>query len=136
MLGNSYTAAPALVEGGGRKVHGASRFLHPCGPDGGCLLDITHLATAPSPTLHERSQSIDDPATAHLLLDTASAAKWRRGEGSPGNSDQPRRIKPALSDNLVLKVAVMEEVHGVDVSWLHRPHKGIACSANICSGRM
>ena len=71
-----------------------------------------------------------------LLANTASAARWRRrGDSLAGNSGasnvnkqhyRERDSRKRDSKDLVLKVAVMEEVHGVDVSWLHRPNKGMA----------
>ncbi|KAK5170445.1 Microtubules assembly and stabilization protein [Saxophila tyrrhenica] len=62
-----------------------------------------------------------------LLLDTASAARWRRQEAKPSNSRNSTlaKLHSRANSELVLQVKVMEEVHGVDVSWLHHPNKGI-----------
>lgn len=94
------------------------------------------------PSYHSSSSSTDgptanphspNPATAPLLFSTASAARWRRKGGSLSNIDvnQHQHSKPAKSNPRhraasvhVRPIEGMEEVHGVDVSWLHRPNKG------------
>ena len=104
-------------------------LLHPCGSTGGCLLDT---ATPPprEPSLHDR-RGVSNQSLTPLLLSTASAARCRRRPESNTNNSQRNRPHRAASDFLQhpvrkYSVAAMEEVHGVDVSWLHHPHKGMA----------
>lgn len=136
MLGSTITAAGApsasveVLVNGNRKTEVSQRsdkaasLLHPCRSFGGCLLDTNYVATTPpqlQPALHDR-RGISDLSLTPLLLNTASAARSRRWEGNSGSTQRHNRTHRAASD-LVLKVAVMEEVHGVDVSWLHHPNK-------------
>ena len=136
MLGSTYitTAVPSagveVLVNGNRRAEDTTRsdkatsLLQPCCSSGGCLLDSNFVATTPPPSgpqpaLHDR-RGISQQSLSPLLLNTASAARSRRWEGNnQRNKNRPHR---AASD-LVLKVAVMEEVHGVDVSWLHHPNK-------------
>lgn len=134
----------------GEQNRGEDESLHP----GYCLrgpcsfsrdpyTSAAAAATPPPPQsnlLNRRGESNNQGLTP-LLLSTASAARGRRRDGSvsKGNTSThndstkhkqhnqiPIRNRPhrAASD-LVLNVAVMEEVHGVDVSWLHHPSKGM-----------
>ncbi|KAK3722392.1 Microtubules assembly and stabilization protein [Vermiconidia calcicola] len=69
-----------------------------------------------------RQQSQKEAITP-LLLHTASSARWRRRENNIRNTNSSNpSIRARAASDLVLKVAVMEEVHGVDVSWLHHPN--------------
>ena len=125
------------------KAKDIEALLHRCCEHGGCLLDFD-FNTAHAPPVFPRPSPTSTPHTtepgqeeggkydfAPLIFSTASAAQWRRRGISLGSSS---RQKQHLRDNsgnrryvspqdLVLRVAVMEEVHGVDVSWLHKPTK-------------
>ena len=112
-----------------RRTPSGSNLLHPCCVEG-CLLDTTFTR---QPTTPPR-QSVIHPATSNgadeqsltpLLLQTASAARWRRRENNLSNSNSDiAKLRERANSELILRVAVMEEVHGVDVSWLHHPNKG------------
>lgn len=98
---------------------------------GGARLLLDTAATTPPPSSTSTLDPLEDdfvsPTTAPLLLSTATAARWRRREGSKdlGNKDKNRnRAKSELVHIKVVEIAHMEEEHGVDVSWLHRPNKG------------
>jgi hypothetical protein len=73
------------------------------------------------------SASLEAQSDQALLLNTASAAQWRRRDNHPINSRNAtlQKLRGRSNSELVLQVKVMEEVHGVDVSWLHHPNKGI-----------
>ena len=113
------TPPPVTVNEGSRhnSSDNGSGLLNPCFSTDGCLLDTTFAATPP----HQRRGVISDTSLTPLLLTTASEARWRRRKNlSNSNIEGQKRV----SRDLVLKVSVMEEVHGVDVSWLHRPKQG------------
>jgi hypothetical protein len=78
----------------------------------------------PPPGLHERRGG-EKPELSPLIIQTASAARWRRRENNLSNSNFDK-FRGRANSELVLQVAVMEEVHGVDVSWLHHSNKGIS----------
>lgn len=112
----------------------SSPYQHACGAD---HLDIDasipsdpYSFSSDSPTAHPPSPN---PTTAPLLFSTASAARWRRKGGSLNNINvnQHQNLQPTKSNPRHRAASVqarpiegMEEVHGVDVSWLHRPNKG------------
>lgn len=81
----------------------------------------------PAPPTAGTNALLDSDSDQALLLSTASAARWRRNETNPHNRRKPQieRLHVRANSELVLQVKVMEEVHGVDVSWLHHPNKGI-----------
>lgn len=80
--------------------------------------------------LYQRSASTEAPLS--QLYHSGSAARWRRkgaqqdyfsfsiGTGANKNSAGLGTRLTAVRDRS------MEEVHGVDVSWLHKPNKGMA----------
>jgi hypothetical protein len=99
------------------------------------------LAATPPSTLRNRRGDSSQGLTP-LLLNTASAARGRRRDGGVSSNNnnnngdknflnivnpnpRPRNRPHRAASELVLNVAVMEEVHGVDVSWLHHTNKGI-----------
>ena len=99
-------------------------------------------ATPPSSALYTRRNNESSQGITPLLLNTASAARGRRRDGgvsSNNNSSKssdnslnivnpnprPRNRPYRAASELVLNVGAMEEVHGVDVSWLHHTNKGI-----------
>lgn len=61
-----------------------------------------------------------------LLIQTASTAQRRR----KGSSVDIKKAAPKepVAEKRVRPISGMEEVHGVDVSWLHKPNKGGFCT--------
>ena len=108
-------------------------FLEPC-DDRDCPL---HATDKPTHAAQNLLASLVNPATGSQISDIVEAARWRRKSGSLenirqevlGRRDQTSRHR-ALSD-LPLPIGIMEEVHGVDVSWLHKPNKGKICFARL-----
>lgn len=99
-----------------------------CPSTGDCISDTTFTVTPP----HEESslrdrRGFNSQPPKPPLLDTASVAQCRGRDGGSNSNPRKRKHLRAVSD-LVSKVTTMEEVHGVDVSWLHHPHKGMAAT--------
>ncbi len=80
--------------------------------------DYTPRETSSPVALHER-RAVDLPP---LLVQTASAARWRRREDKQSNNKLDK-YRGRSNSELVVQVK-MEDVHGVDVSWLHHTNKG------------
>lgn len=125
MLRVSTAAYPPAGHGGIQARDNSARgFLQPCCFNGDCILD-----TSSTPPNKSASATLD-PATAPLLLNKASAARWRRKGGGLNNIDVDVNQGPGKTSHqrtasgLFVPVAGMEQVHGVDVSWLHKPNKG------------
>ena len=115
---------PAIPASGGlRKSNSATSV--PSLSRGGQLLvtDLESAFAVPASDSYSTAASTPlSPSSAPLLLNSASAARWRRKE-SQHKVPLAREIKRSASD-VELKADRMEELHGVDVSWLHRPNKG------------
>ena len=86
-------------------------FMKPCAQDGSTCM------------LHDHTPATDQAAavSAHnpqlsALYHSGNAARWRRKQ-----EDYFNHQRPVLSG--VRQERSMEEVHGVDVSWLHKPGK-------------
>jgi len=95
-------------------------ILVPCIHEGGCILEHDHLrsaTTSASTSTADTSSSLHDQYS--TLYHTGSAARWRRKQGdyfSHNGLVTTTRLSAARQRS-------MEEVHGVDVSWLHHPGK-------------
>lgn len=121
-----------LQEINGKTRHVASRsvsastLLHPCCV-GDCILAIHPTSAQPTAARDSQGQRANiGGADQVALLHTASAARWRRRQNNLSNSNSDNeKLRERANAELVLKVAVMEEVHGVDVSWLHHTNKGM-----------
>ncbi|KAK0941080.1 Microtubules assembly and stabilization protein [Friedmanniomyces endolithicus] len=95
-------------------------ILAPCIHDGGCILEHDHLRSGTTPassSIADTSSSLHDQYS--TLYHTGSAARWRRKQ-SDYFSHNGRATTTRLS---AVRQRSMEEVHGVDVSWLHHPGK-------------
>jgi len=94
-------------------------------------------APPPPPPAAQTGAPVHVESDQAILLNTASAARWRRREKYPIDSRKSElgELRGRSNSELVLQVKVMEEVHGVDVSWLHHPNKGIhhLTVATLCS---
>ena len=100
------------------------------------------LAATPQASALRNRRGDSSQGLTPLLLNTASAARGRRRDGGvSGNNEnggdkaslnivnpkpRPRNRPHRAASELALNVAAMEEVHGVDVSWLHHTNKGTA----------
>jgi len=95
-------------------------ILGPCS-DSRCMLEHDHPRSTAAATGASASSAVAnlDPAFAAFqaqystLYHTGSAARWRRKQ-----DDYFAHSKTNLS---AIRQRSMEEVHGVDVSWLHKP---------------
>lgn len=81
---------------------------------GGSREEEGYLSEAP-PSLEEFRSQIDPLST---LYHTGAAARWRRKQSEYFDDDNKRLGAGAG------RARTMEEVHGVDVSWLHHTGKG------------
>lgn len=106
-------------------------FLEPC-DDRNCPL---HATEQPTDAAQDLLAELINPATGSQISDIVEAARWRRKSGSLENIRQEvlgrtdRTSRHRASSDLPLPIGIMEEVHGVDVSWLHKPNKGKICFA-------
>lgn len=100
-------------------------LLHPCCSGGGCPLDLTaprSLNGKGGVGHRQRHQQPQADGRDHLLNHTTHTSPWRpRDVRTSSDLDQTIKAEQRAYPELILKIAGMEEVHGVDVSWLHHP---------------
>ncbi|TKA80752.1 hypothetical protein B0A55_02698 [Friedmanniomyces simplex] len=97
-------------------------ILAPCIHEGGCMLEHDHFRSAPS-SASTTANSAGTSTSLHeqysTLYHTGSAARWRRKQGDYFSHNG----RPTTTSLSAIRQRNMEEVHGVDVSWLHHPGK-------------
>jgi len=108
-------------------------FLEPCN-DQDCPL---HATDKPTDAAQDLLAELVNPATESQISDIVDAIRWRRKSGSLENIRQEvlqsrnKTSRHRASSDLPLPIGIMEEVHGVDVSWLHKPNKGKTVSHGL-----